>query len=216
MGAAPPILVADGDPTCRELLTELLHRIGYATVTAATGAEALEAAARLRPSLVLLDVNLPQISGYEVCRELRDAYGTDIAVIFFSRDRTTPADKVAGLLVGADDYVAKPFDDDELLARVRATLRRIPATATSAERDHGVAATLTAREREVLALLAGGLSQTEIARRLYISPKTVGGHIQRVLAKLGVHSRAQAVARAHEHGLVDVEGHGVGSPLPAV
>ena len=216
MGAAPPILVADGDPTCRELLTELLHRIGYATVTAATGAEALEAAARLRPSLVLLDVNLPQISGYEVCRELRDAYGTDIAVIFLSRDRTTPADKVAGLLVGADDYVAKPFDDDELLARVRATLRRIPATATSAERDNGVGATLTAREREVLALLAGGLSQTEIARRLYISPKTVGGHIQRVLAKLEVHSRAQAVARAHEHGLVDAEGHGVGPPLPAV
>ena len=73
----------------------------------------------------MLDVGLPEVSGYEVCRELRDEYGSDVGIIFVSRERTTPADRVAGLLVGADDYIVKPFDDDELLARAAGSLRRI-------------------------------------------------------------------------------------------
>ena len=215
-GAAPPILIADGDPKCRTQLAALLRRIGYAVEAAETGTEALELAARLRPGVVVLDVGLPEISGYEVCRELRESFGTEIGVIFLSRERTTPADRVAGLLVGADDYIVKPFDDDELLARVRAAVRRIPATRPNGGAKPEMGASLTAREREVLELLAGGLNQTEIAAKLYISPKTVGGHIQRVLTKLGVHSRAQAVALAHEQGLVEVLGHSLVPTLRAI
>jgi DNA-binding NarL/FixJ family response regulator len=174
------------------------------------GPEALELATRLKPALVILEVNLEEVSGYEVCRELRDSFGSEISVIFVSAQRTTPSDRVAGLLVGADDYIVKPFDSDELLARVRAALRRRlvePINSKDARRAADVS--LTAREREVLRLLAQGLGQPEIAAGLVISPKTVGGHIQRILTKLSVHSRAQAVAVAHQQGLVDdVEGHG--------
>ena len=217
LGAAPLILVADADQTCRKLITGLLRRIGFETTEATTGPETLELVTRLQPSLVLLDVNLPEVSGYEVCRELRDEYGAEIAIIFVSRERTTPADRVAGLLVGADDFIVKPFDDDELLARARAALRHVsPRAAADEVVTTSAGASLTAREREVLRLLARGSSQTEIAAQLFISSKTVGGHIQRILAKLDVHSRAHAVALAHEQGLADVEGHAVVAHLHAV
>jgi two-component system, NarL family, nitrate/nitrite response regulator NarL len=154
---------------------------------------------------VLVEVNLPEVSGYEVCRELREAFGEEVAIIFLSAHRTETNDRVAGLLIGADDYIVKPFDSDELLARVRSVLRRFqPARRGSKSEALGAGVeSLTARELEVLRLLAGGLDQGAIATQLVISPKTVGTHIQRVLTKLGVHSRAQAVALAHEHGLAE-------------
>lgn len=218
MAAAPLILVADGNQSCRNLITGLLRRIGLETVEATTGPETLEAAARLHPSLVVLDVGLPGVNGYEVCRELRDDYGSEVGIIFVSRERTTPADRVAGLLVGADDYIVKPFDDDELLARARGVLRRIEPPSGIAKEPEAevVGALLTVREREVLSLLARGQSQAQIAEQLFISPKTVGGHIQRILTKLDVHSRAHAVALAHKHGLAEVEGHAIVTRLQAV
>ena len=216
MGAAPLILIADHERSCRDRITRLLRRIGFETAEAPTGSETLEAAARLKPSLVVLDVSLPDVSGYEVCRELRDEYGNQLGIIFVSRERTTPADRVAGLLVGADDYIVKPFDDDELLARARVVLRRIEPPSGLAEEPEAevVGALLTVRESEVLRLLARGQSQAQIAEQLFISPKTVGGHIQRILTKLDVHSRAHAVALAHRHGLADVEGHAIVTYLP--
>jgi two-component system nitrate/nitrite response regulator NarL len=159
-------------------------------------------AGKAPPLLALVEVNLPEVSGYEVCHELFDKYGDDVAVIFLSADRTEPYDRVAGLLLGATDYIVKPFDSDELLARVRSALRRSEQGGRYGTGEVG--AHLTAREREVLNLLAGGFNQGEIASKLFISPKTVGTHIQRVLTKLGVHSRAQAVAVAHEQGLTEV------------
>jgi DNA-binding NarL/FixJ family response regulator len=191
----------------------LLRRIGYETEEAQTGPQALEAAGRSRPALALVEVNLPEVSGYEVCRELHDKFGDDISIIFLSADRTEPYDRVAGLLLGAVDYIVKPFNSDELLARVRSALRRGERGPRGNANGAGpVGALLTAREREVLKLLAGGLNQVEIASALFISPKTVGTHIQRVLTKLGVHSRAQAVAIAHEQGLTETDfgGHVVG------
>jgi DNA-binding NarL/FixJ family response regulator len=218
MGAAPLILVADHERSCRDRITRLLRRIGFETAETPTGQEALEAAARLKPSLVVLDVSLPDVSGYEVCRELRDEYGHQLGIIFVSRERTAPADRVAGLLVGADDYIVKPFDDDELLARARGVLRRVEPRSRPPEEPgaEAVGGSLTVRESEVLRLLARGQSQGQIAEQLFISPKTVGGHIQRILTKLDVHSRTHAVALAHKHGLADVEGHAIVTDLQAV
>jgi len=201
------ILVVDRNTGTRSQVSRLLARMGYETQQAQNGREALEAARQISPALVLLEVNLAEVSGYEVCRELRDRFGDDIAIIFLSGDRTEPYDRVAGLLLGADDYIVKPFDEGELLARVRSALRHSAVPPNNGSQGNPAAETLTSREREVLKLLARGLTQAEIAGKLFISPKTVGGHIQRVLTKLGVHSRAQAVAFAHEQGLADVEGH---------
>jgi DNA-binding NarL/FixJ family response regulator len=201
------ILVVDRNAGARAQVAGLLERMGYETQQARNGREALEAARKLQPALVLLEVNLAEVSGYEVCRELRDRYGHDVGIIFLSGDRTEPYDRVAGLLIGADDYIVKPFDEGELLARVRSALRHAPTPPKNGSEGDAAAETLTSREQEVLTLLARGLTQAQIAEELFISPKTVGGHIQRILEKLGVHSRAQAVAVAHEHGLADVEGH---------
>jgi DNA-binding NarL/FixJ family response regulator len=159
---------------------------------------------------VLLDVCLPRASGYEVCRELRDRFGDALGIIFMSGERIDSLDRVSGLLLGGDDYVVKPFDPDELLARARTVLRRVSRPSESSNGNgngHAVSfgsgdAELTPREVEVLELLAEGMTQAQIAMQLVISPRTVGTHIQNLLGKLGVHSRAQAVALAHRMDFV--------------
>ena len=202
------VLVVDRNAAARSQVASLLERIGYETRQAQNGREALEAASQLQPALVLLEVNLTEVGGYEVCRRLRERFGDDIAIIFLSGHRTEPYDRVAGLLLGADDYIVKPFDEGELLARVRTVLRRHSAAPPNGPGGgDSVRALLTTRERAVLGLLAQGKDQREIAEDLFISPKTVAGHIQRILTKLDVHSRAQAVALAHQLGLADVEAH---------
>jgi DNA-binding NarL/FixJ family response regulator len=200
------LLIIDDDPAFRELVSVLCARAGYDCVEAATGEEALLAASRERPDVVLLDVKLGATSGYQVCRDLRAEFGEQLPIIFVSGARTDASDRVAGLLLGADDYVSKPIDADELFARVQRALTR---SAASEPRDaDGAAARLTPRERDVLTLLAEGLGTHAISERLYISPKTVGTHVQRILAKLDMHSRAEAVAFAYREGLVeDVSAH---------
>jgi DNA-binding NarL/FixJ family response regulator len=204
------VLVVDDDDNARALIVALLQRIGCVVYEAARGDDALEIAETVRPALVILDVNLPGITGYEVCRELRDSFGDGISVMFVSGLRSDPLDRIAGLLIGADDYLGKPFDRDELVTRARLLLERRNGIHTARPAGELAAmADLTAREREVLGLLARGRSQAEIAAELFISSKTVATHIQRTLSKLGVHSRAQAVALAHRAGLVqnDFEAH---------
>ena len=203
------LLIVDDDAAFREFVRSLLGRMGHPIVEATDGDEALEAALAARPSLVLLDIDLPGASGYEICRALRDVYGEDLPIIFLSGRRTEQLDLVAGLLIGADDYLVKPFEAAELLARVRRHLSRAPHS------PNGAGARLTSREQEILDLLAAGLDQRAIAERRVISPKTVATHIQRILGKLGVRSRAQAVAYAHRHGLVDAEGKAALAAFPS-
>jgi DNA-binding NarL/FixJ family response regulator len=193
------ILIADPEKGARELAAEALRRAGYATLEANSGEEAVEIARRERPRVVVLEVSLPEICGYEVCRQLKEEFGERLSIVFVSATRNEPHDRVGGLLLGADDYLAKPFDGDELAARVR----RLAERATPL--DSEVASDLTPREREILGLLAQGLDQSEIAGRLFITAKTVGTHIEHVLGKLGVRSRAQAVARAYQRNLVDTK-----------
>ncbi len=190
-----PILVVDDDEDFRTCVADQLENAGYATVRLANGKAVLPAALAERPAAVVLEVDLPELNGYEVCRELRDRYSDDIPIIFVSGERTDALDRSAGLLVGADDYMVKPVDASELIARVRRLVERHRWN-REVRTSNGRLAALTPREQEVLDLLAEGYRQEEIARKLVISPKTVATHIQRVLAKLDVRSRAQAVAHA--------------------
>ena len=193
-GSCGPILVVDDDEALWALMTTLLARESSRVVWVETGEDALHAAELERPSVVVLEVGLPGVSGYEVCRALRERFGRSLPIVFLSAERTTPLDRVAGLLIGADDYLVKPIAPDELLVRIRTHVGRAPAAAAR----NG----LTPREQEVLTLLADGLSQGEIAGVLVIAPKTVATHIERILEKLGVHSRAEAVAAAYRQALV--------------
>lgn len=196
-----PVLVVDDDEKFRAFVSLLLAQAGYATVEAASGGEAVAAVRDARPALVLLDISLPDVSGFEVCRELRDEFGDDLPIIFVSGERIEAIDRAVGLLLGADDYVVKPFDPDELLARVRRSIIRSQGGRSSL-RAVPDRLDLTRREIQVLEGLAEGLRPAEIAAKLVISPKTVASHVQRILAKLGVHSRAHAVALAYQSGLI--------------
>lgn len=198
------ILLVEDDSAFRQAVRVVLESAGFTVAEAGSGEEALRAAAELEPSLVLLDVHLPGFSGYEICRMLREEHGQRMGIIFLSGSKTESIDRATGLGFGADDYVLKPFEPDELVARVRAVLRRsepAPFAPAVASRD---SFHLTPRELEILGLLAGGLTQDQIAEQLVIAPKTVATHIERILGKLGVQSRAQAVAVAFREALVDV------------
>lgn len=186
------IFVVDDDDGFRSYVVELLVNAGYRTDEFASGSLVLAAATAEQPAAVVLDVQLPELNGYEVLRELRDKYRDAVPIIFMSGERMDPLDRTAGLLLGADDYVVKPVDPGEFIARVRRLVDPHPIEAGSA---NGLES-LTKRENEVLELLAQGHPQDEIARALVISPKTVATHIQRILGKLEVRSRAQAVAVA--------------------
>jgi two-component system OmpR family response regulator len=115
------ILVVDDDPHIRSVLCFALARDGFATAEAADGAAALAAVTRESPDLVLLDVMMPEMNGTDVCREIRRA--GDLPVIFLS-SRDEEVDSILGLELGGDDYVTKPFSPREVVARVRAVLRR--------------------------------------------------------------------------------------------
>jgi DNA-binding NarL/FixJ family response regulator len=196
-----PVLVVDDDHPIRELISAVVESAGYTTIQVDSGEAALASAGEHQPSLVLLDVCLPGVSGYEVCHQLRQRFGPSLPIIFLSGERIEGHDRAAGLLIGADDYMVKPFFPDELAARVRRLLARSESN-TMANAGSSPPAPLSQREREVLELLAEGLRHKAIATELYISPKTVATHIQRILTKLGVHSRAEAVAHAFRFRLV--------------
>jgi DNA-binding NarL/FixJ family response regulator len=196
---AGTIVIADGDQSERALVATALERAGYETVEADSGMAALEAVEAEDVALVVLEVGLPDMTGYEVCREIRRLHGEGILVFFLSGMRTEPLDRVAGLLLGADDFIVKPFDPDELVARVRRFVSRM-GLAHMTEGGAARGPQLTRREIEVLDLLVEGRRQKEIAALLVISQKTVATHIQNMLGKFGVHSRAELIARAYQLG----------------
>jgi DNA-binding NarL/FixJ family response regulator len=199
------VVVADGDETALAHSAAVLRRGGYDTIAVTTGGEALDAVAASTVRLAVLELRLPDMTGYEVCHEIRRMRGDELAVFFLTDLRTEAIDRVAGLLIGADDFIVKPFEPDELIARVRRVFGRT-SSAQRADRVHDWPEGVTPRELEVLDLLAAGRRPKEIAAELTISQKTVATHIQHLLEKVGVHSRAELIARAYLHGMVTGEG----------
>ena len=163
------ILVVEDDPNILEALKYNLGREGYDTLTAVDGAQAIEAARANKPALIILDIMLPKMSGFEVCRILRKEMAVPIIMLTARDDEI---DKITGLDLGADDYMTKPFSMRELMARVRAMLRRmeiktvIPETPVKSGdleidiRHHmitraGIALNLSPKEFDLLVFLAG-------------------------------------------------------------
>jgi DNA-binding NarL/FixJ family response regulator len=202
LAVSSPVLVVDDEPGFRRFVSTLLERLPLPTVEASSGSEALEAAGDARPSLVVLDVRLPDMSGLEVCRELHERLGDDLPVILVSGEKMDSLDRSAGLLLGADDYFVKPVEPSHFIGRVRRLVRPARRNGSTAHANGGSHA-VTPRQREVLALLAEGKSRAQIAEKLVISPRTVGSHIQHLLTKFGVHSQAQMVAAAYREGLIE-------------
>jgi two-component system, OmpR family, response regulator len=126
------VLVVDDEPAITDLLATALRYMGYRVTTATTGHAALEAAATTRPDLVVLDVMLPDLDGFEVCRRLRDQ--RDFVPVIFLSARDGEDDRVTGFVRGGDDYVTKPFSLEELTLRIGALLRRVKVGADDSAR----------------------------------------------------------------------------------
>jgi two-component system phosphate regulon response regulator PhoB len=203
--------VVDDEPDITALVTYHLAKAGYQVSTAANGEEALEAARVVRPDLVVLDLMLPGVSGYDVLRRLRmEEHTRDAGVILLSA-RREEVDRVKGLSLGADDYLTKPFSPEELRLRVQAVLRRLHAPATAqgsllvagpltidraAHRVvlDGNEVTLTSTEYKLLLTLVERRGRVQTRPQLLqavweaqpdIQTRTVDMHIQRLRAKLG-------------------------------
>jgi two-component system OmpR family response regulator len=142
----PKVLVVDDEPNIRELVQVALKFHGCTVTTSATGMDALELAQAAGPDLIVLDVVLPDIDGFEVCRRLR-ASDNDVPVIFLTA-RDTTSDTVTGLTLGGDDYITKPFSVEALVARVRAVLRRA-AKGDAADGGGGGGSTLRVADLEL-------------------------------------------------------------------
>jgi DNA-binding response OmpR family regulator len=126
------ILVVEDDPDIAELVVRYLEKSGYATTRVSSGRDALDAVRIKAPDLIVLDVMLPQLDGLEVCRLLRASAATAAIPIIMLTARAEESDRIVGLEIGADDYLAKPFSPNELVARVRALLRRSQRAPTPA------------------------------------------------------------------------------------
>ena len=205
------ILVVDDEPDITALVAYHLAKEGYRVSTAHSGPEALKTAAEQRPDLVVLDLMLPGMSGYEVLQELRARDETsDVGVVLLTA-RGNEADRIEGLTYGADDYVVKPFSPQELVLRVRAVLRRLGApsvasgslvTAGTMTIDRGAHTVsvegqeldLTATEYKLLVTLAERRGRVQSRSQLLelvwkahpdIQTRTVDMHVQRLRSKLG-------------------------------
>ena len=215
------VLVVEDEPDIRTLIVHHLTRDGFRCRTAATGPEALASVRRTPPDLVVLDLMLPELTGIEVCRRLRADAATASLPIIMLTARADEIDRVVGLEMGADDYVVKPFSPKELVARVRAVLRRArgdapgrPLTVGGVSVDtarhvatvSGQAVELTPKEFDLLhALLeAAGrvLSREHLLNRVWgyahadeIESRTVDVHIRRLRAKLGAEERRIATIK---------------------
>jgi DNA-binding response OmpR family regulator len=205
------ILVVEDEPDVAELLRYHLGKDGYAVLVAPTGAEVPRRARDARPDLILLDVMVPGLNGWDVCRRLKTEPETCAIPVIMVTGRVGEADKVLGFELGAEDYVTKPFSPRELLARIRAVLRRgrtpgdpepvrrLRAGDVEIDRERfqvtlsGHAVELTPKEFELLATLAGApgrvFRRDELLDRVwgrdgFVEPRTVDVHLARLRAKL--------------------------------
>ena len=201
------IVVADDHPVVRDGVVAMLStESGFAVVgQAGTGAEAIERARSIRPDVVLLDLEMPGMDGVETIRRLRDVAPDTRVVVFTAFDRDEQI--VGALRAGAQGYILKGAPRQELFHAIRVVhaggslLEPVVASKLLRQVRHDVDA-LTARELEVLRLLARGASNKNIGKELFISERTVKFHVSSLLAKLGAANRTEAVALARERGLV--------------
>lgn len=201
------MLIADDNPQLLDILKSAARREGFDTVLAQDGRQALEAFRQAAPQVLLLDVMMPEMDGFQVCREIRR--GSDVPIIMITA-RGEDFEKIMGLDIGADDYIVKPFSPGEVMARVRAVLRRVEKETEGSGKvlqaadlrinleDYSVLAggrpvRLTKREVDVLWTLVQGRNRAYTREMLldllwgydyYGDPRTVDSHIKRLRAKL--------------------------------
>jgi DNA-binding NarL/FixJ family response regulator len=195
------ILVVDDEPKLLRAVAADLRGEGYDVMTARSGAEALISVAQKLPDLIVSDIRMPGIDGYELLRRLKRNESSALVPIVFLTAKDTTEDRITGFRSGIDAYLTKPFEPDELLAIIASILARVERTHAQIARIFGDHETktetrffdeeLTETERRVAAAVARGLSNKEIASEFRISFRTVEHHIRNILAKKGFSNRVE-------------------------
>ena len=215
------ILVVDDDRTLRTVLTRYLQTQGYQVQDVSSGMEALTVFEQDAADVVVSDVMMPEMDGLEFCRRLRGIPSGQLVPFIFLSGKGELEDRIQGHTIGADDYLTKPFDPRELVAKIETQLersRRINAEmvrlmqqlATSAapaeeKSQHSdvppvMSLPLTAAEQRVFWEVIQGFTNKQISDRLFISPRTVQTHLSNILGKLELDNRSQLVRFAFERG----------------
>lgn len=207
------LLVVEDDPAISLTLTAYFEEEGYGMVAASTAEEAFGLIHEYHPHLVIADIGLPQMDGYELVRKIRMLPAYRLLPVIFLTARGQVEDRVRGYRLGCDAYVAKPFDLSELSAIVRNLLDRHQITQTEwrvrSQDDPDLERStqsrdlsLPEREVQVLSLLCQGLSNRQIGLSLSLSPRTVEKYVSRLLQRTEATNRADLVRYAMEHQLV--------------
>ena len=222
------ILVVEDDPDIAELVARYLEKAGFAVDRAANGRDALDALATRPPDLLVLDLMLPQVDGLEICRRLRASDATAAIPVIMLTARAEESERIVGLEIGADDYLAKPFSPSELVARVRALMRRVTRTtpaprtieygpiAVDTERHlvsaGGADVTLTAKEFLLLEyllqhrgrVLSRDVLLTDVWGYRYTGgTRTVDVHVRRLREKLPLLAEALITVKQFGYKLLD-------------
>lgn len=199
------ILIAEDEGKIRSLMRLYLERNDYRVISARHGKEAFQLAKEHEPDLIVLDIMMPEMNGLEVCiairREERFAH---VPIIFLSSlgDKQTI---ISGLEIGADDYITKPFDPNEMVARINATLRRAKVKVKGKPPKSNVTdlyESLTYQEVQIIHLMEKGYTNKEIAEELHLTEGTVKVYNHQLYQKLNVKNRTQAIVLAKEKSII--------------
>ncbi|MCF2972644.1 response regulator transcription factor [Synechococcus sp. Nb3U1] len=210
------VLVVDDDPLSLKVLSRHLTQHGYRVCTGASGVEGLRLFAQEQPDVVVSDVVMPEMDGFEFCRQLRQQRGGELVPFIFLSSRGEVDDRVQGYEWGADDYIIKPFEPLELVAKIEAQIERSRRTQSEilrliqqqpqakpevvAPRPTPAELPLTAAEERVFREVIRGSTNKQIGEKLFISPRTVQTHLTNILSKLSLENRSQLVRFAYERG----------------
>jgi DNA-binding NarL/FixJ family response regulator len=222
------ILLVDDDKTLQTVLTRYLEKRGYSVTVVTSGIQGLKVFSQDPPDLVVSDVMMPGMDGFEFCRRLRATRPGQLVPFLFLTAKKDLEDRVQGHYMGADDYVTKPFEPAELMAKIESQLERsrrihsemirlfqqMPEEAASEGEEVAPAKPvqaplptepteelpLTPAEARVFWEVIQGLTNKQISQRLFISPRTVQTHLSNILTKLSLENRSQLVRFAFEHG----------------
>lgn len=210
------ILIVDDDITLKTALIRYLQNRGYSVLEACSGTEALAMFEQNPPDVVVSDVIMPGMDGLEFCRRLRGTRSGQLVPFIFLSGRKDLDDRIQGHQMGADDYLVKPFDPKELVAKIEAQLERsrrihseiVRLMQQSDNSANGSAKPtsdphplpLTPAEEKVFWEVIQGYTNKQIGDRLFVSPRTVQTHLSNILSKLNLESRSQLIRYAFENG----------------
>ncbi|MEN9203654.1 MAG: response regulator transcription factor [Thermostichus sp. DG_1_6_bins_120] len=209
------VLVVDDDPLSLKVLSRHLTQQGYQVYTGTSGVEGLRLFAQEQPDVIVSDVVMPEMDGFEFCRQLRQQRGGELVPFIFLSSRGEVDDRVQGYEWGADDYIIKPFEPLELVAKIEAQIERSRRTQLEilrliqqqaqtkpkvTPRPTPAELPLTAAEERVFREVIRGCTNKQIGEKLFISPRTVQTHLTNILSKLSLENRSQLVRFAYERG----------------